>query len=372
MAKKTQTPKIDFNAITGKGTKDSPLMYQGKRYTGTINWSTGPAKYVNGVKLTATKNPNITPDDGGGEVSTVAVPEPTVTEVVDDTVITTNANANTTTARSKFGIGEALLFDSTYGKPNTKDGLWWVNELLKKGDVAAADDAFYKTTWSKLDKDVQDRYLLSLDKSDVYNERLKQFSVNLKKLLAQSGVSATDEQIKKYFDDGIEEEVILDELISGISAKDAKATSADALSTLRSTARANGFDLDKDFANQIDGWLQRIARGEDVDDFNRLIRQQAKLGLPEKVGTLLDEGLDLANIYAPYRNTMATLLEITPDSIALNDPILRTAYGQDKEMSIYEFQRAVRKDPRWQYTDNARQEVSNSVLGVLRDFGFQG
>jgi len=69
---------------------------------------------------------------------------------------------------------------------------------------------------------------------------------------------------------------------------------------------------------------------------------------------------------------MATLLEVTPDSINLDDPILRYAYGPDKEMSIFDFKRTVRKDPRWQYTDNARQEVSTAALGILRDFGFQG
>ena len=69
---------------------------------------------------------------------------------------------------------------------------------------------------------------------------------------------------------------------------------------------------------------------------------------------------------------MAALLELTPDSISLDDPLLRSAYSQDKEMSLYDFQRAIRKDPRWQYTDNAREEVSNAALSVLRDFGFQG
>jgi hypothetical protein len=51
---------------------------------------------------------------------------------------------------------------------------------------------------------------------------------------------------------------------------------------------------------------------------------------------------------------------------------LRTAIGPEKEMSIYDFQRSLRKDSRWQYTNNARQETSSTVLGVLRDFGFQG
>jgi hypothetical protein len=69
---------------------------------------------------------------------------------------------------------------------------------------------------------------------------------------------------------------------------------------------------------------------------------------------------------------MAALLEVTPDSIRLDDPILQSAYSGDKEMSIFDFKRAVRKDPRWQYTDNARKEVSSAALGILRDFGFQG
>jgi hypothetical protein len=69
---------------------------------------------------------------------------------------------------------------------------------------------------------------------------------------------------------------------------------------------------------------------------------------------------------------MAAVLEVAPDSINLNDGTLRSAIGPEKEMSLYDFQRVLRKDPRWQYTDNARAEASDSVLKVLKDFGFQG
>jgi tetratricopeptide (TPR) repeat protein len=272
-----------------------------------------------------------------------------------------------TTIREKLGIGEALLNDPIYGAELRK-----VFELWKAGKTTEAEDAFFKTAWANLDSDVQDRYLLKLENEKVYKERLKSWLIRIKKDLAAKGIKADDETLKKYYDDGIDDDTVIDELTGGISAKGAAGEAADALDKLRTTARLNGFNLEKDFGNQLDGWLQRISRGESVDDFSRLIRAQAKLGLPEKVGTLLDEGLDLANIFAPYRNTMAKLLEITPDSISLDDPVLRSAYGQDKEMSIYDFQRAVRKDPRWQYTDNAREEVSNAALGILRDFGFQG
>jgi len=283
------------------------------------------------------------------------------------TPTTTDATKKTTTIRDKFGIGEALLNDPKYGAQLKK-----VFDLWKAGKLTEAEDEYYKTDWSKLDTDVQSRYLDALENQGLYKERLRKFSVGLQKLLAPYGVKITDDQVKDYYDRGIDEEVILDDLIGGVSAKSAAGVAGTALDDLRATARANGFNLDKDFGNQVDGWLRDISRGASVDDFKRLIRQQAKLGLPEKIGSLLDEGLDLANVYAPYRNAMASLLEVTPDSINLDDPLLRSAYGQDKEMSVYDFKRAIRKDPRWQYTDNAREEVSNAALGVLRDFGFQG
>jgi hypothetical protein len=144
------------------------------------------------------------------------------------------------------------------------------------------------------------------------------------------------------------------------------------LTALRATARSNGFDLDTSFGSSINDWLQRLAKGESIETFKNTIRGAAKLGLPDKVANLLDQGLDLKDIYAPYRNVMASVLEVAPDSINLDDKTLRMAIGPEKEMSIYDFQRSLRKDPRWQYTDNARQESSDSVLKVLRDFGFQG
>lgn len=270
--------------------------------------------------------------------------------------------------QGKYGVFEAMLNDPIYGEELRY--IKYVREVLK--DETLADDLWQKSKWGQLDADAQLRYVQKLEQGNIYKERLKSWLIKIKATLAGKGLSADDATLTKYYDDGIDDLTIIDELTSGITATGAKGEAASALDTLRNTARLNGFNLEKDFGNQLDSWLQRIARGESVDDFNRLIRSQAKLGLPEKVGNLLDEGLDLANIYAPYRNAMASLLEVTPDSINLDDPILRMAYGADKEMSIFDFKRAVRNDARWQYTDNAREEVSSAALGVLRDFGFQG
>ena len=143
------------------------------------------------------------------------------------------------------------------------------------------------------------------------------------------------------------------------------------LQQLTETANANGLDVAV-FGDDFNTWADRVDNGENIAIFKNLIRKTAKIGLPDKVGVLLDEGIDLNAVYSPYKNLMARVLEINPDSIKLDDPTLRSAIGPEKEMPIYEFERGLRKDPRWQYTDTARQEVSDVALEVLRDFGFQG
>ena len=134
------------------------------------------------------------------------------------------------------------------------------------------------------------------------------------------------------------------------------------------TARANGITLNQ---SQIDSFSKRVQDGEDVKTIDNEIRNIAALGMPDKVVKLLGQGIDLDTIYSPYRNLMASILELNPDSIDLKDPTLRSAIGPDKEMPIYDFEKALRKDYRWQYTDNAKRDVSNVALKVLRDFGFQ-
>ena len=150
---------------------------------------------------------------------------------------------------------------------------------------------------------------------------------------------------------------------------------------LQAVAKANGLTI-KDILpkfsvlpgqNLDDVVLQKLATGElDINRLAQDARMIAAQGTPDYVKGLLQQGYDLEQIYAPYRNVMSQILEINPDEIDLNDSTLRAAIGQDKEMNVFDFKRALRKDRRWQYTEGAREEVANSVLGVLRDFGFQG
>lgn len=144
------------------------------------------------------------------------------------------------------------------------------------------------------------------------------------------------------------------------------------LQALKQTAAANGIDLNKAFGSELQDWIRKINAGESIDTYKQTIRDIAKIGLPEKVQSLVDRGVDLETIYSPYKRTMASVLEVNPETITLDDPTLRSAIGPDREMSIYDFQRNLRQDSRWEFTDSARSEVSGLVNRVLKDFGFVG
>jgi hypothetical protein len=152
--------------------------------------------------------------------------------------------------------------------------------------------------------------------------------------------------------------------------------------TLQGIAKANGFSL-KDILPNISAVtaggdletavLRGLANGDiDINRVAQDARMLAAQGQPQYVRNLLGQGYDLENIYAPYRQTMASVLEINPDQIDLNDNTLRSAITDKGDMNLYDFKKALRQDSRWQYTGTAKEEVSDAALKVLRDFGFQG
>ena len=170
---------------------------------------------------------------------------------------------------------------------------------------------------------------------------------------------------------GLDEQQFLTDLIKKNPdyAKVKEAGTASALQSIKDAAKANGIVLgDMDAA----AYAERVRNGEKLDDIAATFRKIAGISQPKSIQDLLNTGVDLATIYQPYKSAMAKTLEIDPNTIDLTDPSLSNAITGDKTMTTYEFQRALRKDPRWQYTNGARDEVATAATQVLKDFGFMG
>jgi hypothetical protein len=222
--------------------------------------------------------------------------------------------------------------------------------------------------------------LAQIEATTTYGRGLKDIKDAIEAARLASGAELTDIEINELaqeaYDKGLDRErnslsAFLDQKFK-FSADGAKGKAGEQLADLQKIATANGLDLQKAFGTQLPTWLAAINKGESIETFKKMIRDVAKIGMPQNIASMLDNGVDLDAIYSPYKNIMASVLEVNPETITLNDPLLRSAITGEKEIPIYEFQRQLRKDSRWQYTNQAREEVSDVALKVLRDFGFQG
>lgn len=271
--------------------------------------------------------------------------------------------------RTNLGISEALLADATYG-PELKA----IFDLWKEKKYTEAQDAFAKTKFAKLSADARSRYVQSLENTDLYKQSLNNWKISIKRSLAEQGLELTDQQLDDYYKSGTPENTLFNDAIKGFTLGTVKPVGAmgNALKELQSTADANGVDLQKNFGTQLQSWLQKIASGQSVEDFKQIIRGIAGTGLPPTLKAMVEKGTDVGSIYAPYKELMANVLGINKETISMYDPTLRSAITDKGEMSLFDFQRALRKDSRWQYTADAKDEISKAVLNIGRDFGFMG
>lgn len=84
----------------------------------------------------------------------------------------------------------------------------------------------------------------------------------------------------------------------------------------------------------------------------------------------LEQGLTVKDIANEYVSKKAQLLELNPTAIRIDsDPDIQGALTGDALVPLYQFEKSLRKNPQWQYTNNAREEASNYALTILQDFG---
>jgi hypothetical protein len=273
----------------------------------------------------------------------------------------------------------------------------WTPEKLRK---AIRDDVWYR----KNSKEIKERYvqlynyrdLVATGQADGSTDYEKQIST-LERQIADkarqmgSGIASDPAALRKAAENmyitnvGIDDAMTTDFIAAAIrpiksiiGGQPTEGYSGQALKdyqAIQSIAQANGFrvkDIVPGGSNERQV-LEGIATGRlDANRIAQDARRLAMQGQPKYVRDLLSQGYNLDQVFAPYRQTMANLLEINPDEIDLNDSTLRSAISDKGDMNLYDFKKTLKADKRWQYTENAKSEVSDMTLKILRDFGFQG
>jgi hypothetical protein len=134
--------------------------------------------------------------------------------------------------------------------------------------------------------------------------------------------------------------------------------------------------------SRVGSWLGRTLRGDFTEEnIVDLVTDMARTRYPGLV-ELLDQGRTVADVAEPYRDSYSRLLEVPISAVDLFDPHLQKALqgtrsatkaGSASEppqmQNMFDFERDLRRDARWQRTRNARDSVMNATHGVLKDWG---
>ncbi len=143
---------------------------------------------------------------------------------------------------------------------------------------------------------------------------------------------------------------------------------------INQTAYLYGINLDDNMKKAINTSLLDPLDGRDAQYWMNSVKQMA-MDAPQNqpFAEALKSGRSLYEVTSSYRNQMATLLEVDSTAITWDDLMGKVL---DKESgsarTFADFTKALKQDPLWQYTRNAKETYDNMALDLGKMFGFVG
>lgn len=202
----------------------------------------------------------------------------------------------------------------------------------------------------------------------------------IQQLAEQYGVALPEDQIQSVaeearrnnfsqFEISLRLRPLLEEAIAG--EQDLMGAAGNAENELLSWASSNGLQLSR---QTIAKYVSNVVTNrQSLDDVKSDLRRTYLAGMYPGWADKINEGFDPSEIFEPYRNAASNLLELP--EIGLDDPIMKRASqaigadGKPVQLPLYQFEQEVRKDPRWQKTNNAVESYNRLADQVLGMFG---
>lgn len=127
--------------------------------------------------------------------------------------------------------------------------------------------------------------------------------------------------------------------------------------------------------NKARWWMAKLLSGDmTAEQLSASIRDQAGV-VYTAFKPLLDENptMSLVDVASPYLKVYSDMLEIPSTQLDLKDALAKAAVTTDKGapglMNVFDYEKALRKDQRFQYTRKAANEASNLAASFARSFG---
>ena len=206
-------------------------------------------------------------------------------------------------------------------------------------------------------------------KAQAYNNLLR----SVRRASVQMGVALSDDQIKTIASraqtQGWDAATIGENIASIGNVSGELGQAAQTIDKLKSFAYDYGVAYD-------DGWYQQatssILEGKSTEEnYQQQIKDMAKSRYAGFV-TQIDAGLAPRQIASPYIQSMASLLELDPNSISLNDPTISKALtslddkGMPSPTPLWKFDQEILNDPRINTTKFAERNIYQKGMQVLQ------
>src|SRR6266849_9139916 len=126
----------------------------------------------------------------------------------------------------------------------------------------------------------------------------------------------------------------------------------------------------------VGNYVQQITAGTNsLQAVRAWVQTQAALAFPA-YAQQINEGMTVGKIAQPYASALSQILEQNPNSVDLQNPLLRSAMtykdpttGAPAVKQLYDYETDLRKNPMWVSTNNARESLMGTANTVLSNMG---
>jgi len=147
-------------------------------------------------------------------------------------------------------------------------------------------------------------------------------------------------------------------------------------SKIKQLANSYGIDVDDKTAF---GLMQQMVgqqtTEEGITEWAKKLAKSKYKGLADDI----DAGMTVADYAEPFVQTQARLLEVGAADVSLKDKYIQAALqnkdpktGAHAPLSMFEFEKRIKSDPRWSKTKNGRDDLMDGARKVLGDWGLAG
>jgi hypothetical protein len=279
---------------------------------------------------------------------------------------------------------DSMLADGTLAAASTgsKAAVTRFNQELQKQDwyiknkaqgLAAATDKYSQpTTWQE---SVSNRQTAISDLATQLGYKLSPDTLST--LTEASLYQAYD---STYFKSNDQQLKLQAKITQAARAEKLGATSGAALTntqTLKNYVQDMGGGFSDQWVSNAVNDINDPTTQTDINTYKDMVKQNAMSKYSGFAG-LLDKGVTMKQIADPYVQSMAQTLEIDPTAIDYTkDASIKKALGTtmnpdgtSSPMPLWQYEQTLKQDPRWAFTNNAREDVNGMLHQIGKDFGF--